>query len=132
MKFGSRETLRAIPRKSVDVEFPEYECVYRLRELSGTERDRFEVAAFKETPDGKRVVDPLYLRARLVASCLVGEDGKRLYADEYIAELSDDIPASVLGRLFEAAQHLNGLDAAATDTALKNSDSAPAGASPSA
>jgi len=130
MKLGNRTTLTAIPRKTIDVEFPETDTCYRLREMSGTERDKFEVAAFKDGPDGKRVVDALYLRARLVALCMVGEDGERLYADDEIAQLSDAVPASTLGKLWEAAQTLNGLDADAVETAAKNSD-APAGASPS-
>lgn len=132
MKIGNRDTLEKVSRRTVDVEFPEQGTAYRLREMSGTERDKFEVAAFKDGADGKRVVDPLYLRARLVALCMIGDDGVRLYADDEIHQLSDAVPAAVIAKLFVAAQHLNGLDADAVEDAAKNSASVPAGASPSA
>jgi hypothetical protein len=88
--------------------------------LSGTERDRFEMSAFRDE-NGKRVVDTLYLRARLVALCLVDDDGRRLFNDEEITQLSDELPASVVNTLFAAAQKLNGLDAGAAEEAEKNS-----------
>lgn len=132
MKLGNRSVLENVVRKTLDVDIPELDASFRLREMSGTERDKFEVAAFKEGADGKRSIDPLYLRARLVALCLVGDDGVRLYADDEIHQLSDAVPSSVLGRLFEAAQKLNGLDATALETAGKNSESGPVAASISA
>ena len=131
MKSGTRAMLETMARKSVIVDVPEADASFRLREMSGTERDTFEVAAFKESQDGKWTVDPLYLRARLVALCLVGEDNVRLYADEEVHQLSDNVPASVLGKLFAAAQTLNGLDGGDVEDALKNSASVPAGASTS-
>jgi hypothetical protein len=131
MKYGNRASLEAIQRKTIEVEVPEADAVFRLREMSGTDRDKFEVSAFKEDQDGKRSVNPLYLRARLVALCLVGEDNVRLYADDEIHMLSDNAAASVIGKLFAAAQALNALDGTAVEDAAKNSESAPAGASPS-
>lgn len=132
MKIGNRVSLLAIPRKTLSVPFPEYDTEYRLREMSGTDRDRFEIAAFKEDATGKRSVEALYLRARLVALCMVDENNVRLYADDEIDQLSNEIPASVIGRLFAASQTLNGLDASAVEAAAKNSESVPAGALPSA
>ena len=131
MKYGTRATLETLARKTLDVEIPEADACFRLREMSGTERDKFEVGAFKEVADGRRVVDPLYLRARLVALCLVGEDNVRLYADDEVHMLSDNLSSSVIGKLFAVAQTLNALDGAAAEDAAKNSASAPAGASPS-
>ena len=128
MKSGTRAMLETMTRKSVVVDVPEADASFRLREMSGTERDKFEVAAFKESEGGKRVVDALYLRARLVALCMVGEDNVRLYADDEIHMLSDNVPASVIGKLFAAAQSLNGLDGGDVEDALKNSASVPADA----
>jgi hypothetical protein len=127
MKIGNRTTLSEIPRKTIDVPFPEMHTAYRLREMSGTERDTFEIAQFKEQSDGKHKVEPLYLRARLVALCLVDETGARLYADDEVQQLSDGVPAATIGKLFAAAQTLNGLDADAVDNAGKNSDAVPSG-----
>ena len=130
MKKGTRVTLQSAARRQVEVEIPELDAAFILREMSGTERDKFEAGAFVET-DGKRSVNVVYLRARLVALCLVGEDGDRLYADDEVSQLSDAVPASILQKLFEAAQKLNGLDAAATEAALKNSGGGAPVASPS-
>jgi hypothetical protein len=132
MRIGNRASLMAIPRKTAVVQFPEYDTEYRLREMSGTDRDKFEIAAFELDGDGKRKVNALYLRARMVALCLVDENNVRLYADDEVHMLSDEIPASVVAELFVAAQRLNGLDAEAAERAAKNSGSGPAAASPSA
>lgn len=132
MKKGTRALLQGAKRRTVDVEIADLDATFTLREMSGTERDSFEIGIFKEGEDGNRTVEPRYLRARLVALCLIGDDGKRLYSDEEISDLSDAVPASVLSTLFAAAQKLNGLDADAVKTAAKNSASAPAGGSPSA
>ncbi len=131
MKLGNRSTLQQIARRTVDVEFPELDTAFRLREMNGAERDHFEVASVKEV-DGKRQVQAMYLRARLVASCLVDETGARIYADDEVEMLANDVPAIVLGKLFEAAQKLNGLDGAAVEDAAKNSASGPPDASSSA
>ena len=127
MKIGNRTTLSEIPRKTIDVPFPELHTAYRLREMSGTERDVFEIEQYKENSDGKQKVEMRYLRARLVALCLVDETGARLYADDEVSQLSDGVPAAVLAKLFVAAQTLNGMDADAVDNAGKNSDAVPSG-----
>ena len=112
---------------------------FRIRELSGTERDKFEVAAFNDSTeivDGKpvmrRKLNQVMLRANLVALCLVGEDGNRLFGDDEIAQLSDGVPTTVLSQLFKAAQKINGLDGEAVEAAAKNSNADPSGDSPSA
>ena len=132
MKVGNRASLTAIPRKTATVQFTEYDTEYRLREMSGTDRDKFEIAAFDLDGEGKRKVNALHLRARMVALCLVDENNVRLYADDEVQMLSDELPASVVGELFVAAQRLNGLDAEAGERAAKNSVSGPAAASGSA
>jgi hypothetical protein len=132
MALLKRSAFTSIPRKTVEVEIPELKGFVRLREMNGTERDTFEVSAFRDNGDGKTRIDPMYLRARLVARCLVDEADKRIYGDDEIEQLSQDFPASILGRLFDAAQKLNGVDPAAVETAKKDSSATPAGASTSA
>lgn len=101
---------------------------YYLREMSGTERDRWEMASFQE---GK--VNPLYLRARLVAFCEVDKDGKQVRgtSEKEVEAFSDKVPSGKLSRLFVAAQELNGIGADAVEKAEKNSASVPADASTS-
>ncbi|MBK7082363.1 MAG: hypothetical protein IPH55_17100 [Betaproteobacteria bacterium] len=90
MKVGNRASLTAIPRKTATVQFTEYDTEYRLREMSGTDRDKFEIAAFDLDGEGKRKVNALHLRARMVALCLVDENNVRLYADDEVHMLSDE------------------------------------------
>jgi hypothetical protein len=132
MTILKRNAFASVPRKTVELEVPEMGGSIRLREMSGTERDQFEVAAFREGADGKQKVDPMFLRARLVASCLVDDKDNRLYRADEIEQLSNDLPAGILARLFEAAQKLNGVDSKAVENAEKNSAAAPQGASTSA
>lgn len=137
MKFGNRKSLEGIPRKTQDVEIKEVDTFYRLREMSGTERDLFEMSIFKPvaptgsngsgtvTPVGiaQKEVQTLHLRAKLVCLCLVGEDGERLYEHDEFRELSDNVSSSVIATLFAAAQKLNGMEATAVEDAVKNSAS---------
>lgn len=137
MKYGTRAVLQQAARRTADVEVPELGASFCLREMSGTERDKFEAGAIvtKMSEDGKtstRELNTLYLRARLVAMCLVGDDGVRLYADDEVEQLSDGVPASIIAKLFVKAQELNGLDGMAVEAAAKNSESAATGASGSA
>lgn len=125
---GNRAALESIARKTIEVEIPEAATTFRLREMSAADRDRFEVASLKTDADGKRTIDPMFLRARLVAMCLVDDAGARLYADDEIEQLAGNV-ASVVSRLFEAAQKLNGMDAAAVDNAEKNFAAGPNAAS---
>jgi hypothetical protein len=136
--IGSRAALLSTKFRFVDVVVPDV-ATFRLREMTGTERDKFEVGAFNDQTDmvdGKpvtrRVLNQLYLRARLVALCLVDAEGRRMFGDDEIAQLSDGVPTATLGVLFVAAQKLNGLDGAAVEEAEKNSVAAPTGASSSA
>ena len=131
MQKGTLQDLLAITRKQVVVSLPDNGVEYTLRELSGTERDKFEAWTFSEV-DGKRTIMTTYMRARLVALCLVDESGHRMVSDNEITALSDGTPSSVLNTLFAAAQKLNGLDGAAVEDATKNSGSAATGASGSA
>lgn len=131
MKFGNRASLETIPRKTEDVPFPELDTQYRLREMSGTERDLFEMSIFKSaassngaaTPIAQKEVQTLHLRAKLVCLGLVDETGERLYKNDEFRDLSDNVPASVINKLFTVAQKLNGMEATAVEAAAKNSDS---------
>ena len=139
-KYGNRASLEAVARKTVEEEIDG--LWYILREMNGTERDQFEMSVFKNSVPANsngsgaeptsavvtKEVDPLYLRGRLLVKCLVDEKGVRLYKDNEAKAISDTLGSAVSGRLFAAAQKLNGLDAKAVDDAAKNSESAQAGA----
>lgn len=90
-----------------DVEVPEWGGTVRLRIMTGTERDAFELStSATNSEDKKRNYENL--RARLVALTAIGEDGTRLFSDEDVAELGRKSSAA-LDRCFEVATRLNAL-----------------------
>ncbi len=91
------------------------EPVY-VRVMSGTERDAWEIASFR---DGK--VLPEHFRAKLVVRCLCDEKGERLFKDEETGLLSDSLPSPAVVKLFDAAHKLNRLSKEDTDELVKNS-----------
>lgn len=127
----TRAMATRFPRRTARVEidytpgpadqFDAIQATATLREMSGADRARFAQTVIYEKADGSRRVDELAAQAGLVARCWVdAETGKRNYADDEVEQLAQDLPASVVGKLAEAAQKLNGLGAAATETAEKN------------
>lgn len=137
MTIAGRNTLKHLARK--EERFDIDGQTFILREMSGRARDLFESNALKEVTDiidGKpvtrRAVEPMLLRARLIALCWMDEEGRPVYGEDEVGMLADDISASVQGALFERAQKLNGLDNDAVEAARKNSAAAPSGDSPSA
>lgn len=111
------------------VEVPEWGGSVRLRSLTGAERDAFEALLVKDI-DGKRVPDLANLRAKLLAATIVDEEDRQIFSSGDIAALGKK-SAVALDRVFNVAQRLNGMSADAVEEAVKNSDSAPAGASTS-
>lgn len=131
MAAFTRAIAARFPRRTATVEISyapgdgdEFEAISAtatLREMSGADRARFAQTVFYEKADGTRRVDELAAQAGLVARCWIDpETGKRNYGDDEVEQLAQDLPASVVGKLAEAAQRLNGLGAAATETAEKN------------
>ena len=97
-----------------DVEVPEWGGTVRVRTLTGAERDAFEAESFGE--GGKQLAN---VRARLVARCLIGEDGERLFDDQTIDALGAK-SARALDRVFAVASRLNGLTEADIEDLEKN------------
>lgn len=92
-----------LPTEDVDV--PEWKGTVRIRTLSGKERDAFEASIVQQK--GRSTKANLEnLRARLVAKCAIGEDGKRLFSDSAAVALGTK-SAAALERVYEAARKLN-------------------------
>ena len=105
--LGRDQILGAVDLEHVDVDVPEWGGTVRVRMMTGAERDAFEAATVVR--HGKKVETNLAnIRARLVALCVVDEKGERLFS-EADAEALGKKSGSALGRVFEAAQRLNGL-----------------------
>lgn len=107
-----------LKRESVDV--MEWGGSVLVKQLTASERDRFESKLF--VGDGiNRKVNQENLRAKLCALCIVGDDGKRLFTDEDVTALGNK-SAGALNRVFEVAQRINGMGAEAVEEAKKLSE----------
>jgi hypothetical protein len=97
------------------VPVPEWGGEVAVRMLTGTERDA--LYASLRSADG--AIDGVAFRGRLLVRTIVGDDGKRMFADDEV-ELVNSKSASVLDRLYEAADKLNSTGAAAVEEQVKN------------
>lgn len=90
------------------IEVPEWGGSVYVKGLSGSERDSFEGGLMQK--DGKT---PNFhnIRAKLVVKTACDADGKRLFTDADIPELTNK-SASALQRVFEVAQRLSGISSA--------------------
>lgn len=109
-----------------DVPVPEWGGDVRVRTLTGTERDAFELSI---SGDGKKK-NLENLRARLAALCIIDEDGQRVFSDDDVRKLGLK-SAGALGTVFDVASRLNGLTEKDVEELAGNSEAAPSGASTS-
>lgn len=110
--------LGAMDLATEDVDVPEWGGTVRIRTLTAAERDTFDASLSKGTGNN-RTLDLANLRARLLALCIVNDDGSPVFSADDIAALG--AKASLpLGRVFEAAQKLNGMLPTAVEDAVKN------------
>jgi hypothetical protein len=107
--------LAANDLKTEDVDVPEWQCAVRVSMLSGAARDSLSKAMVGA--DGN--VDPTSYRERMVAACVVGEDGKALFSAEDVGALGAK-SAVALQRVFAVAERLNAVTPATVEAAEKN------------
>ncbi|MGB9780619.1 hypothetical protein [Caldanaerobacter sp.] len=108
MAYLNREQILQIQDlPTEDVEVPEWGGKVRVRGLTGAERDKFE-ASIVVRKGNRTEFNPENMRAKLVAMCVVDENGNRLFTDEDIKILGQK-SATALDRIFQVAQKLSGL-----------------------
>lgn len=90
------------PSEIVDV--PEWGGSVRVMAMSGTERDKFEASLVGK--GNKPNLDNF--RAKLAATCIVDENGERMFAEKDIAALGKK-SAAALDRVASAAQRVSGM-----------------------
>jgi hypothetical protein len=82
-----------------------------VRGLNGTERDEFEASTITmRGPMGKQqaVPDTANIRAKLVARCIIEDDGTPMFTQNDVHELGKKSSAA-LDRVFEVASRLSGI-----------------------
>ena len=102
------------------VPVPEWGGEVLVKVMTGTERDEWEAAIVES--DGK--VSRKNIRAKLVAQCIVDEQGNRLFTQDDVAALGKKSGSS-LDRVYSVAARLNKLTGKDVDELAKNSGSAP-------
>jgi hypothetical protein len=121
--------LQADDLPTEDVEIPEWGGTVRVRALTGKERDAFEASLQQQR--GKEFVRvTANVRAKLVAKCLVGEDGERLFSENEVNALGAKSVAG-LDRVFEVAARLSRLSEEDVEELAGNYDAAQSGDSSS-
>jgi hypothetical protein len=107
-RFLSREAILSAPDiETIEVNVPEWGGIVLIKPLTGAGRDAFEASVIEEK-NGKTVLKSQNFRARLVARCIVDEDGKRMFADEDITSLGKK-SSKALSMLFDECQKSSGM-----------------------
>lgn len=125
MPLLTRNDLDQIKLKRKYVEVPDWGGTVLIRELTGEQRDSYEGSLFNNTAPTKgqpRRMNTQNARARLVAMCLIDEEGKRLYNDNE-AYLLGQLGSQGVDLLFDECRKLSGItdeDNKEIEQAIKN------------
>jgi hypothetical protein len=104
-----------------DVEVPEWGGVVRVRGLSGAERDAYEGEVMQQR--GRSIqFNTENARAKLVARCVIDENGQRLFRSADVKALGRKSGAA-LNRVFTVCRRLSGLGDEDIQELVKNSGS---------
>ena len=126
----SRDQILTAPDLRFDVvNVPEWGGEVRVRSMTGADRDAYEQSLMASRGSDANA-NLSNVRARLVAFCVVGEDGQRLFSDSDVEALGAK-SARALNAVFECASALNGLGAKDVADLGKPSEATPDAASTS-
>jgi len=105
--LGREDILQADDIKTESVEVPEWGGTVLVKGMTGSERDRFELAMISD-PGKSSKVNLSDMRAKLCSLTIVNENGKLLFTPSDIKDLSGK-SAAALQRVFEVARDLSGI-----------------------
>lgn len=108
MRLSKDDILKAADNRPEEVDVPEWGGTVLVRGMTGRERDAFEVSLMTSGRNGRREVNPVNVRAKLVARCTVDDDGNRLFTDAEAGDLGDKSAAAV-DRVYAVAARLSGM-----------------------
>lgn len=121
--LATKEAILAAPDLVYEeIDVPEWKLRVRVRGMTGTARDAWEIAQI----DGTRAD----IRATLLAYSIVDADGKLLFTPEDITDLGAK-SARALQRVFRVARTLSRVSEEDVKELEKNSNGAPGDTSPS-
>ena len=102
--------------KTLDVEVEEWAGTVRLRAMSALEREQLGLLL---QPNAEGKVDATGFRIKVLARCIVGDDGQRLFSDEDVAELGAK-SESAIARVYVACEKINAMGSDAVASAEGN------------
>lgn len=116
---------RDIERELVHV--PEWGGSVYVQAMTGRQRDMFEESL--QVRRGKKIETSIVqFRAKLVALCVVDENGQRIFSEADVQALGDK-SAAALTRIAEVASRLSSITEADAEEMIKNSESGPTASS---
>jgi hypothetical protein len=108
MTLLSRDDILSVDDKVwEDITVPEWGGEVRVRGMSGTQRDEYEASIIQQNGNDRKV-NLANMRAKLVARCLIGEDGRLLFTSEDVRALGRK-SARALERVFDKSRELSGM-----------------------
>jgi hypothetical protein len=109
MLLTAEQILKADDRPTEEVEVPEWGGSVLVRGLDGEGRDEYFGSMAEYRQAGRPpVMNTSNATAKLVARCIIGEDGEPMFTQSDVAALGKKSGAA-LDRVFSVAQRLSGL-----------------------
>lgn len=116
MALSKQQILDVTDTKTEEVEVPEWGGTVRIQTMTGFARD-----AFESSITGKNgAVNTTNIRAKLVAACVIDDEGELMFSDKDVAKLGKK-SAAALERVFSAAQQMNRISDNDVEELAKNS-----------
>jgi len=107
--LSAEQILGAVDLAHEDVDVPEWGGTVRVREMPGTERDKFESQFVGKDGASIRSEGLEGFRARLAAASIVDADGKQLFRSPAEVKRLGEKSARALQRVCEAAMRLSAM-----------------------
>lgn len=118
-RLNKQAILQVVDLATEEVEVPEWGGSVLVRGMTGTERDLFETEIVLLRDGKKAELVRENIRAKLVARCIVDDEGERVFEDADIQALGKK-SASALDRIFSVAQRLSGITKEDAEELAKN------------
>lgn len=109
MALLSRDDILSVnDLKRERLEVPEWGGEVLLRTLTGAQRDAFEASMVKNK-NGRQVSNYENARAKLVALCLIDEEGRQLFRATKEIEMLGQKSVAALQRVYNKCMEMNGM-----------------------
>lgn len=96
--------------KEVQFEVPEWGGYLILREMTAEARDAYEGSLLRENEKGEIERNLSNARAKMIAACAIGPDGKRMFDNESKVNALGNQPNTIISRIFDKCRELNGMN----------------------